>query len=402
MRTKSERIADTFQPMLPWVMRHLLGPLAGRLWALSMCRPTPKMEQVAMEAFSDLDPCFISAIQSSSFRRRCRKARKREMLPGLKAEAKEHKWKLLRSFLKELEDSLCSRGYRPDDTRIRKVAELETEYAVRTEELINELYSRPEVLGQTFLPSKTLGGIRSKNALPLLGGKDNYYNHLISLIYEIRREPDKMKLSSGHVSDLKKGLSEMLPPETSRLVSELKNLQIVEGASQLKILVNKLIELLNTEDKILAILPIVMRYFFIETIPSTPGDEASSHKRLPLDRQIAGQIADGQESIGSWHSTPSGRKPMYKLPTREEPLDDSERLSQFASLAGVNLDEFTAKEQERMLDLFSFFDRGNQKSSKTGISLRDYYGDRADSEKTQRQRLFQKIKRLRGHSRLIE
>jgi len=112
---------------------------------------------------------------------------------------------------------------------------------------------------------------------------------------------------------------------------------------------------------------------------------------------MAGQIADGQESIGTWQFTPSGKKPMYKLPTREEPLDDNERLSQFASLVCVNLDEFTPKEQERILDLLDFYDRNNQKSSKTGISLKDYYGDRADSEKTQRQRLFQKIRNLKSH-----
>jgi hypothetical protein len=400
MRTDVQRVADTFQPMQPWIIRQLLGPMAGRLQALSMGSPTPEMVQVAVEAFGNPEPDFSCALQSASFRRRYRKALKKERLPSLKAEAKEHKWKLSRLFLNELADSLRRRGYRGDDRRIPKVGELLAEYAARTEELMKELNLRPRVLCEVLSPERTLGYIRARNALQLLGGKDNYYSHLISLIYEIRREPDKMKLSRKHVNYMMKGLIKRLPPEIGRLAKELKSLQVDEGGSGLKILVDELLKVVSAEDRMLTILPIVMRYFFIETIPNTPGDEASSHNRLPLDGQIAGQIADGQESIGTWHSTPSGRKPVYKLPTQEEPLDDSERLARFTSLVGISIDDLTPKDQHRLLELMNAIDMGHEFASKKGLSIADYYGTRADSEKTQRSRLFQKIERLASQNSL--
>jgi len=363
MRTDVQRVADTFQPMQPWIIRQLLGPMAGKLQALSMCSPTPEMVQVAVEAFGNPEPDFSCALQSASFRRRYRKALKKERLPSLKAEAKECKWELFRLLLIDLIDNLRKRGYQPDDTRIPKISELEAEYTTRTEQLINELHSRPEALAEVFPPGKTLGGVRARNALPLLGGNDNYYTHLISLIYEIRRQPDEMELSRRHVSDLIRGLDRRLPPEMCRLVNELKSLQVDEGEAWLsglvkdgarrKQLVNALLEVLSAEDKILPIIPIIMRYFLIETLPSVPSDEASSHKRLPLDSQIAEQVADGQESIGTWHSTSSSRKPVYKIPTQEEHLDDSERLARFALLAGINIYDLNPKEWDIILDLLN-------------------------------------------------
>ena len=403
MRTDVQRVADTFQPMQPWIIRQLLGPMMGKLWAFSMCSPTPEMVQVAVEAFGNPEPDFSYALRSASFRRRYRKALKKEMMPSLKAEAKEHKWKFARSLLNELADSLHRRGYRMGDRRIPKFGELEAEYAVQTEELIKELNLRPRVLSEVLSPAKTFGDIRARNTLHFLGGKDNYYTHLISLIYEIRRG-DKMELSRRHVGNLRRGLTERLPYEVSRLFSgfdeELKSPQV--DGSHLKILVHELVELMSTaEDKMLLILPVLMRYFLLETIPSIPGDEASSHKRLPLDDQKAELIAGGQESTGAWHYTPSGRKPLYKLPTQqEEPLDDSERLASFTSLAGINIDDLTPKERHRLLELLKAIDMGYNFASKKGLPIADYYGDRADSKKTQRSRLFQKIKRLASHNSL--
>ena len=73
-------------------------------------------------------------------------------------------------------------------------------------------------------------------------------------------------------------------------------------------------------------------------------------------------------------------------------LNDDDCLSQFASLAGIDLSDFAPKEQERILDLLYFHERIGDKSAKTGVSYADYYGERADSEKVQRVRLFHKIK----------
>jgi hypothetical protein len=51
----------------------------------------------------------------------------------------------------------------------------------------------------------------------------------------------------------------------------------------------------------------------------------------------------------------------------------------------------TDGESNRIWDLFKALDMGYSFGSKQGVSVAAYYGERADSEKTQRQRLFKKI-----------
>jgi hypothetical protein len=387
-RSPDERIANTYQPLLPWKMGILFGRLYGRLIALSMCRPTPEMVQDAIGAIGELPSDLVVALKSSSFRRRQRKAIKAELLPGLKVEANGHGCRLVRLFLTELTNSLYQRGYRPDEALIPKIDVWQAEYDARTQDLIHEISSDPGELKKMFPLSKTLGPIRAKNALPLLGGEQNYYQHLTSLIWEIRSETGKMKISTGHLSDIKKSLPPRLV-EMFKLFSELKTQPI--NKEKMKVFVNNFIQLVDAGEEFHAIIPMLVRYFFIETIPSVPSDEETSHKRLSL---IEGQIADGQESIGTWQYTSNGRKQIYKQATEEEPMEDGERLSKIASSAGIDLDDLTPGEQKRILELADAIDSGYENSSKTGMSYKDYYGSRADSEKTMRQRLFKKITRL--------
>lgn len=77
---------------------------------------------------------------------------------------------------------------------------------------------------------------------------------------------------------------------------------------------------------------------------------------------------------------------------RIEYLNDSDRLSQFFDLAGIDRDTLTDGESNRVLDMLGALDTGYDFASKKGVSMQAYYGDRADSEKTQRQRLFKKIR----------
>ena len=387
-RTPNERIADTYQPIQPWIMGQMFGRLIGKLIALSMCRPPPKMVQVAIEAIGELPPDLTAAFESSSFRRRYRKAIKAEMLPGLKVETNGQEFRVCRLFLNELIESLLRLGYKSDEARIPKIDTWQSEYYAKTQEMIQELNVKPVILVKSFPPSKTLGYVRAKNAVPLLGGEENYYQHLTSLIYEIRSQPEKLKLSSGHVSDIKKSLSEKLG-ELIRLFNELNSEPI--NKTRMRIFVNNLFQSVDAEEEFQAVIQILVRYFLIETIPRVPSDEESNHKILPL---IEEQIADGQEFTGTWRSSESGRKPMFKQTNKEEPLEDGERLSQIASLAGIKLDDLTPGDQKRLLEHLDAIDNGYEKSSKTGMSFKDYFGDRADSEKTQWQRLEKKIKRL--------
>lgn len=73
-------------------------------------------------------------------------------------------------------------------------------------------------------------------------------------------------------------------------------------------------------------------------------------------------------------------------------LDDYDRLSQFFDLAGIEMSSFTDSECHMIAELINVFDAGYSRASKQGISLKDYYGDKADSKKTQWYRLRNKIK----------
>lgn len=73
-------------------------------------------------------------------------------------------------------------------------------------------------------------------------------------------------------------------------------------------------------------------------------------------------------------------------------LDDANRLSQFFEIAGVDMSMLTEGELARILDLLNALDIGFDFSSKKGRPIEAYYGDKADSEKTQRNRLFRKIR----------
>ncbi|MFC1930064.1 hypothetical protein ACFLW6_04320 [Chloroflexota bacterium] len=378
-----------------------------------MCSPTPEMASQALEVYGNPEPDLLYAVQSPTYRRQYRNMWKKDMLPSLKAEAKEPQWHMLRLLLTDMVDELHKRGYRSDYSHVPKVGESLAGYTARTEELTKELNSQPAVLSELFPPGRTLGYERARNVLQFLGGGSNCYTHSISLIFEIRRQPNDMRMSKRHISYLMKRLTEVLPQEVRRVVNELKSLREDEGEAWVSVLVKdgarrkrlvtqaiqaiQAIEALNAaEDKILRILQIIVRYLFLETIPSIPGDEESSHKRLSLDHQIAAQIADGQVSNGAWRSTPQGMKPVYKLPAQEEPSDDSERLDRFATLAGIDMNALTPKEQQRLMELMEAFDMDYNFASKKGVPIAAFYGDRADSEKTQRQRLFKKIRDLQN------
>jgi hypothetical protein len=56
------------------------------------------------------------------------------------------------------------------------------------------------------------------------------------------------------------------------------------------------------------------------------------------------------------------------------------------------MNTLTDGESSRILDILHAQDAGYDFASKEGVSMQAYYGDRADSEKTQRQRLFKKIR----------
>lgn len=79
-------------------------------------------------------------------------------------------------------------------------------------------------------------------------------------------------------------------------------------------------------------------------------------------------------------------------------LNNRDRLSQFYELAGIDMELLTDRESSRILDLLNALDVYDF-ASKQGFSMAAYYGDKADSEKTQRQRLFKKIRQASSKTR---
>ena len=79
---------------------------------------------------------------------------------------------------------------------------------------------------------------------------------------------------------------------------------------------------------------------------------------------------------------------------------DNERLHDFAVLAGIDLNEFTPKETDFLAENLDLLDTTVDLSSKKGISFKDHYGAKADSKKTQRNRLFKKVRRLSNNPQL--
>ena len=81
------------------------------------------------------------------------------------------------------------------------------------------------------------------------------------------------------------------------------------------------------------------------------------------------------------------------------PLSDEDRLSQFCELAGVEMGTLTGGDSSRILDILHALDEGYDFASKQGVSMKAYHGEQADSEKTQRQRLFKKLREARGKAK---
>jgi hypothetical protein len=77
-------------------------------------------------------------------------------------------------------------------------------------------------------------------------------------------------------------------------------------------------------------------------------------------------------------------------------ISDEKRLFSFCELSGIDANTLSDSDSKRILELLRAFDEGFDFASKKGVSMKAYYGNRADSEKTQRQRLFKKLRSARN------
>lgn len=79
-----------------------------------------------------------------------------------------------------------------------------------------------------------------------------------------------------------------------------------------------------------------------------------------------------------------------------ENLSNAERLSRLCELVGIEMNTLTDSESRLLLEHLHALDAGYDFASKQGASMQAFFGDKADSKKTQRQQLFKKLRDMRG------
>ena len=120
------------------------------------------------------------------------------------------------------------------------------------------------------------------------------------------------------------------------------------------------------------------------------------HKRLGnFGRVFLRLLANKESRLGAsdklrYVSEFNGIEPSIE--NNIEYLNDNDRLSFICELAGIEMDKLTDGDSSRILDILYVLDAGYDFASKQGVSMAAYYGDKANSEKTQRQRLFKKLR----------
>jgi hypothetical protein len=92
-----------------------------------------------------------------------------------------------------------------------------------------------------------------------------------------------------------------------------------------------------------------------------------------------------------WVSTKRTENPLH-IVDDEFQLSEDERLMSFTERAGIDLKDLTTSDCRRILYLLEGLESGYEFASKRGVPISALYGDRANSEKVKRQRLFKKIR----------
>ena len=363
-----EPIVKLVLPLESWVLQKVAGPVyTDAIWraiALSRVPPPQSLVNTIVRECADLDS---PALLAPSYRRRVRNRRKRYV----RRQLRDNPLMLaVRGWLLTWWQELEAEGYTADPSRIRKLADKEAEANAYYEGLLQlQGEELPEPLGSL-----------------------------------VRARPDAINLFWEFALYGEGGSNPKIPrnsPLFKMLNIDLEKLDTMTSEQGLLYCLSQYVALqgLNGSPPKMANLRQLLRWVVRTHLPperepeTTPEAISKAREAGLVHKGIVTRDNETGEVVGMDVEDRSVAQPEDMLH-----LDDKERLCQFAEMAGIDLNEFKPKEQERMLDLLNFFDRGNEKSSKVGTSLKEYYGGRADSEKTQRARLFQKIRESTRHA----
>lgn len=355
---------NTLLPFFSWLVGQFSGIMLGCKLTLVLRYPDSAYKRVVRESWVEGDDLFspaeILAFQTASGRRRARKKLKKRFAPFFREMNRSPECLLFKQRFQEKLNRLREAVSDETPHKIPPKARIEIDIAEREEGMSRLLsHSRDDIVS-AFPVGSTLAddNLRKRVASEV----DDYPQTMRSLLWEasldwnlLRQVQERRREDSKFRKIL--GFDPNDEPHLEKLFDWCLDLALGQ--------VN--------EDKVMYL----ARWFMDRVLVSQFILYPYSDKRF---RSYTGlEQAEGEEN--------------------NLPLSDEDRLSEFYELAGVEISTLTAGESSRMLDIFHALDLGYDFAAKQGMSMQAYYGTRADSEKTQRQRLFKKLREARGKAK---
>ena len=363
----------TLLPIFSWLVSRYFSATFGYKLTVVLLHPTMRYRDQVAHTWVENNQLFSCAeilnFQTASGRRRGRKKLRRELRPFLREMESSKEFFLFKRHFQEKWDMLNKTVDNKIPTIIPHKTRIEidlTKLDIRNDEQLIT-YGQEAIL-EAWPEGSTLADENLRKRV--VSEVDNYPETIRSLLWEASQYWNLLRqVGIRKNSEIWKILG--FDPNNEPHLEELIDWALDFGLGEVN------------EDKLMYL----SRWFMDRILVSQFIIYPYSEKRFySLEKPIANGLTRG-DTLAS------------KGEENELPLSDEDRLLQFCELAGIEIDILTAGDSSRMLDILRRLDGGNDFSSKKGISMQACYGARANSEKTQRQRLFKKLREARNKTK---
>lgn len=230
-RTLEERLADTVQPLIPYMARRLLGPPSGRLFAYIWGeRPTQRMVEAWRGLQDGLQIRSLLVFRSPTYRRRFRNEIKMRLRLYYKENNLQRRcrkmmletWEGIREVVKEIEPDfppardLDKRLQTKDFSRILKYSQIEAQ----AEERAKEIPKNSKEWGRVFPPVDPIVPPRLRRGLlEEVNGYAGYAWEVATTLAEAQTNPRGLadNLTDRQASSLLSNLSYLSTKELKRV-----------------------------------------------------------------------------------------------------------------------------------------------------------------------------------------
>ena len=230
-RTPEERLADTIQPLIPYMFCLLFGSAIGRLFAYIYGeRPTQRMVEVWRGLQDDFQIRSLLIFLSPTYRRRVRNNIKMWLrlyfeendLPRLLRKMLYETWEAIRELVKDIEPDLPpardldKRVKAEDFSRVGKYSQIEAQVEQRAKETINNSKEWAKV----FPPVDPIVDPRlRRKLLEEVNGYDGYAWEVATTLREVQTNPRSLvgKLTDRQASRLLSNLSHLSTKELKKV-----------------------------------------------------------------------------------------------------------------------------------------------------------------------------------------